>query len=140
MSKECNKLDRISNISKSFSLIDIVMSCTTRIFFYRLSNLRMLAFILLPVPPASKTNPTSPKSGVSNSALPSTLEFNVMRLILSFNVTKAEVLHKALSNKISVNTWYTECFMLPTTIDNTHLRNSNSLLQHVTVEFNRNLT
>ena len=33
-------------------------------------NLRILAFIRLPVPPASRTNPTSPMSGVLNSDSP----------------------------------------------------------------------
>ena len=34
------------------------------------NHLRMLAFIRLPVPPASNTNPTSPISGVAKSASP----------------------------------------------------------------------
>lgn len=43
------------------------------------SNLRMLAFIRLPVPPASNTNPTSPISGVAKLASP----FAALNLVIA---------------------------------------------------------
>ncbi len=50
---------------------------------------RMLAFIRLPVPPASNTNPTSPMSGVAKSASP----LAALNLVINgawFLVTNAE--------------------------------------------------
>ena len=43
------------------------------------NHLRMLAFIRLPVPPASNTNPTSPISGVAKSASP----FAALNLVIN---------------------------------------------------------
>ena len=66
-------------------------------------HLRMLAFIRLPVPPASNTNPTSPISGVAKSASP----FAALNLVINgawFVDTNAEAemeLNAKINEKIA---------------------------------------
>ena len=67
------------------------------------NHLRMLAFIRLPVPPASNTNPTSPISGVAKSASP----FAALNLVINgawFVDTNAEAemeLNAKINEKIA---------------------------------------
>mmetsp|Transcript_11867 Transcript_11867/g.30106 ORF Transcript_11867/g.30106 Transcript_11867/m.30106 type:complete len:106 (+) Transcript_11867:731-1048(+) len=61
----------------------------------------MLAFILLPVPPASNTNPTSPMSGVTKLASP----FAALNFVIDGGLlvdTKAEAMPE-LNAKIKAN-------------------------------------